>query len=121
MNRPVLVLGGGLTGLQAAAEIVDAGAQALLLEQGPILGGKRAAWLAGAGDGVDARLAVLADNPAVECLTLAELGALEGEAGAFTARVVQQPRFVTADCTSNVTVSYAFQIHIFRQSAVHTV
>jgi heterodisulfide reductase subunit A len=74
------------------------GAQAIVLEQGPVVGGKRAAWLSG-DSGLDPRLAAVDDNESVEILTLAELESLSGEAGDFTATIGQRPRFVTADCT----------------------
>ena len=98
MNLPVLVLGGGLTGMLAAAELAAAGASAIILERGPILGGKRAARLLGGAD-IDPRLGAVAADPAIEYLTQAQLHSLEGEPGAFSATVVQQPRYVTADCT----------------------
>jgi heterodisulfide reductase subunit A2 len=98
VSLPVLVLGGGLTGLLATAELVEAGASVVLLERGPVLGGKRAARLYG-DESIDPRLADIASNTSVEFLTLAELSVLDGEAGAFHAEVKQQPRYVTEDCT----------------------
>jgi heterodisulfide reductase subunit A len=98
MSRPVLILGGGLTGLQAAVELADAGVRALVVERGPILGGKRAAWLAG-DSGLDPRLAEVSEHPDIELLTLSELVSVTGDAGSFTATVRQLPRYVNEDCT----------------------
>jgi heterodisulfide reductase subunit A len=98
MSDTVLVVGGGLTGLRAAADIAAAGSRAIVLEQQPMLGGKRAAVLLGP-DSPDPRLAGIIDNPSVACHTLARLVSLDGEAGQFTATVTTQPRYVTADCT----------------------
>jgi len=94
----VLVVGGGIVGLHAALALADAGAETIVVEQGPILGGKRAAWLAGEGD-LDPRLAAVGDNAAIEVLTLTELTGLGGEAGDFSATILQRPRFVNDDCT----------------------
>ncbi|HUP27124.1 MAG TPA: FAD-dependent oxidoreductase [Chloroflexia bacterium] len=43
----VIVVGGGLAGLTAAADLADGGAQVLLLEKRPVLGGKVSSWLEG--------------------------------------------------------------------------
>ncbi len=98
VNESVLVLGGGLTGLQAAVELADAGIQAVVVERGPILGGKRAAWLAGK-SGVDPRLATVADHPRIELLTLSDLVSVAGEEGDFAATIRRLPRYVNEDCT----------------------
>ena len=100
MSDTVLVLGGGLTGLEAAVELADAGVRAVVVEKGPIVGGKRAAWLTGEGEGeLDPRLGVVAGNANIELLTLSELKTLEGSAGQFVATIHRLPRYVTDDCT----------------------
>jgi zeta-carotene desaturase len=40
----VVVIGGGLAGLTAAADLADAGAEVLVLEKRPVLGGKVSSW-----------------------------------------------------------------------------
>jgi len=98
MAAGVLVLGGGLAGLYATLELVAANVPVVLVEQGPVLGGKRAARL-GTDPELDPRLAGLAEAEAVELLTLATLVRLEGEAGRFVATISQRPRYVTDACT----------------------
>ncbi|NND69589.1 MAG: CoB--CoM heterodisulfide reductase iron-sulfur subunit A family protein [Halioglobus sp.] len=98
MSATILILGGGPTGLRAAAEVASAGSRAVVLEQLPVLGGKRAAMLTGP-DAPDPELVSVTDNPAVSWHTQSQLVALTGEAGHFTATVTEQPRYVTADCT----------------------
>ncbi len=98
MSNAVLVVGGGLTGLRAATDVAAAGSRAIVVDQRPILGGKRAALLL-APDGPYPDMAGVAENPSITCLTLAQLVSLGGEAGNFTATVREQPRYVTADCT----------------------
>src|SRR3954452_3365534 len=39
-----IVVGGGLAGLTAAADLADAGAEVLVLEKRPVLGGKVSSW-----------------------------------------------------------------------------
>lgn len=98
MSNAVMVVGGGLTGLRAALEIAAAGSNAIIVDQRPILGGKRAALLL-APDSPYPGIAGIADDPAITCLTLSQLFSLEGEAGHFTATLREQPRYVTEDCT----------------------
>jgi heterodisulfide reductase subunit A len=98
MSESVLVLGGGLTGLQAAVELAAADVQAFVVEQGPIVGGKRAAVLTGSA-GLDPRLAAVTDEANITLLTLTRLEAVMGEEGNFVVRVRPSPRYVTEDCT----------------------
>src|SRR5919199_6932735 len=53
-----IVIGGGLAGLTAAADLADAGAQVLLLEKRPVLGGKVSSWVDGEGYPVESGLHV---------------------------------------------------------------
>jgi len=98
VSATVLVVGGGLTGLEAAVELAAGGARAVVVERGPIVGGKRGALLLG-GDGVDTRLAGVGENPGIELLTLSDLESVGGEAGRFEVLVRQSPRYVNEDCT----------------------
>ena len=102
----VLVIGGGIGGLTAALAAAKAGAEVILVEKRPILGGKLASRLgegedaAGLSNGVDlprAREVMEHDN--IEVLPLAEVLKLTGEAGHFTATIGQQARYVTDACT----------------------
>jgi heterodisulfide reductase subunit A len=94
----VLVLGAGPTGLRAATELSASGVGVVLVEQAPVIGGQRAAWLSENADSHPALRGVV-DDPRVEILTQAGLTGLRGEAGAFSASIECKPRFVTADCT----------------------
>lgn len=100
MSDSILVLGGGLTGLQAAVELAAAGVPATVVERGPIIGGKRAAALTGAAVAeLDPRLAGVTDEPNITLLTMTELESVTGEDGSLTARLREMSRYVTEDCT----------------------
>ena len=51
-----VVIGGGLAGLTAAADLADAGVEVVLLEKRPVLGGKVSSWLDEAGYPVESGL-----------------------------------------------------------------
>src|SRR6478672_9243703 len=54
----VLIVGGGLAGLAAAVELVDAGRRVTVLEKRAVLGGKVSSWRDGDGDAVESGLHV---------------------------------------------------------------
>jgi len=106
MTDSILVVGGGIAGLHAALECANAGARAIVVEQGPVLGGKLAATMtdaSGIGDraeGVRTPLfEALETNEKIEIITLANLENIEGKPGNFTVSIRERARFVTDACT----------------------
>jgi heterodisulfide reductase subunit A2 len=101
----VLVIGGGVAGVQAALDLADAGARVVLVERSPSLGGTMAALdknfpTLDCSICIEApKLSEVAEHPHVEVLTNAEVTALDGEAGAFLATIRQKARFVSDECT----------------------
>jgi heterodisulfide reductase subunit A len=106
MTDSILIVGGGVAGLHAALECANKGARAIVLERGPVVGGKLAATMFEASaigdraEGVRTPLfEALADNENIEIMTLAELEKIEGRPGNFTASIRERARFVTDACT----------------------
>ena len=102
----VLVLGGGVGGIQAALDLADSGFKVYLVEKQGAIGGTMAG-LDKTFPTNDCSMCILSPK-LVECgrhlnieiLTNAELLSLTGEPGAFTATVLQNPRFVSVEkCT----------------------
>jgi heterodisulfide reductase subunit A-like polyferredoxin len=48
MTDSILIVGGGIAGLHAALECASAGARAIVVERGPIVGGRLAATMTAA-------------------------------------------------------------------------
>ncbi len=106
MTDSILIVGGGIAGLHAATECANRGARAIVVEQGPVVGGKLAAPMteaAAIGDraeGVGTPLfEALADNENIEIITLASLENIEGRPGNFSVSIRERARFVTDACT----------------------
>jgi len=106
MTDSILIVGGGIAGLHAARQCADAGAQALVVENGPVVGGRLAATMlepsaiGNRSEGARTPLfESLVDDENIEFITLAELTGLEGRPGNFTATIREQGRFVTDACT----------------------
>lgn len=106
MTDSILIVGGGIAGLYAATQCSNAGARAIVIEQGPVVGGKLAATMTEAtaignrAEGVDTPLfEALAENDNVEIITLANLENIDGRPGNFTVSIRERARFVTDACT----------------------
>ena len=104
--REVLVVGGGIAGIQAALDMAEMGLRVHLLERSPSIGG-RMAQLDKTFPTNDCSTCILspkmvdcARHPNIVLHTYSELVGLSGGAGEFTARVLQRARHVRTDrCT----------------------
>jgi heterodisulfide reductase subunit A-like polyferredoxin len=102
----VLVIGGGIGGMQASLDVVDSGFKVYLLEKKPNIGGVMA-QLDKTFPTNDCSMCIMAPklvevgrNPNIELITWAELDKVEGEAGNFTATIRKHPRYIDPDkCT----------------------
>ncbi len=104
-RAPILVVGGGITGLTCAIEAAEAGNPVVLIEKSAYLGGHVAAFhryfpkLCPPPCGLEINTRRLHNNPKIEILTLAELESLSGSPGNYQAVVRTAPRFVKESCT----------------------
>ncbi len=98
----VLVVGGGVAGVQAALDLANAGVKVYLVERSPAIGGAMA-QLDKTFPTNDCSMCILAPklveaarHENIEILTYAEVEALEGEPGRFKVRVRKKARHVDA-------------------------
>ncbi len=102
----VMVVGGGVAGVQTALDLTELGYRVYLVEKSAAIGGVMAR-LDKTFPTNDCSLCILAPklveagrNPNIHILTNSELVSIEGEAGNFTARVKKRPRFIDEEaCT----------------------
>ena len=105
MSDSVLVIGGGIAGVQAALDLAEAGAKVVLVETGPSIGGKMAALdknfpTLDCSVCIEApKLSEVGEHPNIEILNNAEVVKVEGEAGDFRVTIRQRAGFVTSECT----------------------
>ena len=103
----VLVIGGGIGGMEASLNLVEAGFKVYLVDEKPNIGGKMA-QLDKTFPTNDCSMCIMAPklvevgrNPNVELLMSSEIVALEGEPGNFVATVKRRPRRILKEkCTS---------------------
>jgi len=105
MNDQVLVIGGGIAGVQTALDLADSGARVILVERSPAIGGKMAALdknfpTLDCSICIEApKLSDVEQHPNIELITNANVTKVEGQAGDFHIEITQNARFVTSECT----------------------
>ncbi len=96
--RRILVVGGGWTGLTAAAQASQTGYEVVLVEKSPALGGKavnmprtsplKAPWTSIQDSGLEAKIAGIKNDGNITVHTKATVAKLEGQPGEFTATIM---------------------------------
>ncbi|MDI6907283.1 MAG: FAD-dependent oxidoreductase, partial [Thermoanaerobacterales bacterium] len=99
----VMVVGGGIAGVQASLDLADSGYYVYLVEASSAIGGTMA-MLDKTFPTNDCSMCILSPklvecgrHPNIELVTMAELVGLDGEPGNFKATVLQKPRYVDPD------------------------
>jgi heterodisulfide reductase subunit A len=105
VSGTIMVIGGGIAGIQAALDLADAGAQVALVERAPTIGGVMAV-LDKNFPTLDCSICIEAPkmsevdlHPNIEILSLSEVAEVKGQVGSFRVKVRQRARYVTDACT----------------------
>lgn len=130
----VMVVGGGISGIQAALDLGAAGFRVYFVEKSPTVGGKMA-HLDKTFPTNDCSMCIESPkfveckrHPNIEMITYAEVESVKGEAGNFLVTVVKKPRYVDeSKCTGcTVCVEYCpvtypdrFNQGISKNKAIH--
>lgn len=105
-NSKILVIGGGMSGLTAALEAAESGAEVVIVEKEPYLGGRVAQLhryfpkLCPPGCGLEIQFRRLRQNPRLTFYTLAEVTQVSGGEGNYEVTVKLKPRYVNDRCTA---------------------
>jgi heterodisulfide reductase subunit A len=99
-RRGILVIGGGVAGVQAALDLAKAGAPVYLVERTPSVGG-RMAQLDKTLPTNDCSICILSPllvealrHPNIELMTYSEVASLEGEPANFRAKILKKSRYI---------------------------
>jgi heterodisulfide reductase subunit A len=100
VEKSVLVVGGGIAGIQASLDLADAGFKVYLVEKAPSIGG-RMAQLDKTFPTLDCSACILtpkmvdvAKHPNIELLTNSEVTEVKGFVGNYEVSTVKKPRYV---------------------------
>ena len=130
----VMVVGGGISGIQAALDLATSGFKVYLVDKAPTIGGKMA-QLDKTFPTNDCSMCIESPkfiecdrHPNIEILTYTEVDSLAGEAGDFTVSLTKKARYIELDkctgCTTcveycPVTVPDPFNQELSGNKAVH--
>lgn len=98
----VMVLGAGITGIQASLDLAESGFKVYLVESKAAIGGNMAQLDKTFPTGdcamciLSPKLVECARNKNIEIITLADVESVEGQPGNFQVRITRRPRFVDA-------------------------
>ena len=115
----VMVVGGGISGIQAALDLATSGYKVFLVEKDPTIGGKMA-QLDKTFPTNDCSMCIESPkfiecdrHPNIEILTYTEVDTVEGQAGDFQVTLTRKPRYVNEDvCTGCTTCTEYCPINI---------
>ncbi len=106
-SKSVLVIGGGIAGIQAALDLADMGIHVNMVEKNPCIGG-RMAQLDKTFPTNDCSICILAPklsecfrHPNITLYSYSEVQKVEGETGNFSAEILKKARYVKEDACIN--------------------
>jgi len=130
----VMVVGGGISGIQASLDLATAGFKVYLVEKSPTIGGHMA-QLDKTFPTNDCSMCIESPkfvecnrHPNIEILTYTEVDSVEGEAGNFKVTLVKKPRYIDESkctgctvCVEYCPVTYPDQFNqgISKNKAIH--
>jgi quinone-modifying oxidoreductase subunit QmoA len=102
----ILVIGGGISGITAAIEAAEAGANVTIVEKETFLGGRVARTnlyfpkMCPPACGIEINIRRVKTNPLIRTLTSSTVESITGGPGAYKATIQKAPRFVNSKCTT---------------------
>lgn len=102
----VLVIGGGFSGLTAGIEAAETGAEVIIVEKNPYLGGRVAQLnkyfpkICPPLCGLEINFRRIRANPLISFYTMSQVESISGSAGDYTVRIKKNPRYVNENCVA---------------------
>jgi len=133
-NGAVLIVGGGIAGVQASLDLADSGFKVYLVEKTPSIGGHMAQLDKTFPTNdcsmciLSPKLVAVASHPNIEILTLSEIEEISGVPGNFTVIVKKKARYVDlskcvacGQCIKKcpIKVDYEFEEQLIKRKAIY--
>ncbi len=102
----ILVIGGGFSGLTAGIEAAETGAEVIIVEKNPYLGGRVAQLnkyfpkICPPLCGLEINFRRIKVNPKITFYTMAQVESISGGPGDYTVNIKINPRYVNSNCTA---------------------
>lgn len=109
--KPILVIGGGISGITAAVEAAEVGYRVVLVEREAYLGGRVMRThryfpkMCPPTCGFEINMRRIRQNPRITVHTLSTVEELSGTAGNFKVKIRKRPRYVTGSCSIDDTIT----------------
>ncbi len=106
MGLPILIIGGGISGITAAVELAEAGEEVVLIEKEPYLGGNVSGFnnyfpkLCPPACGLEINYRRIRSNPRISYYTGAEVSKISGNDGDLSVKINVEARLINNRCTS---------------------
>lgn len=106
INKPILVVGGGITGITAAVELAEAGKEVVLIEKHTYLGGNVVKMnsyfpkLCPPSCGLEINFRRIRQNSRIKCYTSTTIEKISGDKGNFTVTIKSDAQYVKNTCTA---------------------
>ena len=104
-DQKILVVGGGISGITAAIEAAETGANVVIVEKNPYLGGRVAQLnqyfpkLCPPTCGLEINFRRIKNNPRISFFTQSEVISMTGQPGDYQVKIQVNPRYVNDNCT----------------------
>jgi len=105
-KSPILVVGGGISGITAAVEAAETGYEVVLVEKLPYLGGRVIKFheyfpkLCPPYCGLEINFKRIKNNDSISVFVSTSLDSIEGKPGDFRVKLRKQPEYINSNCTS---------------------
>lgn len=106
VDKPILVIGGGISGITTAVEIAEVGKEVILIEKMAYLGGNVVKFknyfpkLCPPTCGLEINFRRIKQNPGIKYFTSSEVQEVSGKKGNFKVKIKTSPQYIKNNCTA---------------------